>query len=205
VEVRIHSSPPPPPSHLLPPPPLPPPTSSPHPHPLPPPSPTPTPSHFPLLPPPPPSQVMLYYTPSHTLYTPSQVMATMAKLHAHYWGLKGGGVASWALPWQHKSFVNTAPLVSVIVYALHIAVYPHPPSYRGVSASPFISRCIRIFSALQVINDAVQAIASVWSGLTNETLPESFVQTADVYAKVGVLCVYSDSGCVREGGCTVCV
>jgi hypothetical protein len=38
-------------------------------------------------------------------------MGMLANMHAHYWGLRGQGVADWALPWQHKSFLVTAPLV----------------------------------------------------------------------------------------------
>jgi len=40
-----------------------------------------------------------------------EVMELMAKMHSHYWGRRAEGVAEWALPWQHKAFVVTAPLV----------------------------------------------------------------------------------------------
>ena len=93
-----------------------------------------------------------------------EVMAMLAEMHAHYWGQRDQGIADWALPWQHKSFLATAPLV---------------------------------------ISDAVNAIPGVWMELTGETLPSSFLQTAEVYAKLATRLYSPDNNWIQGGPLTL--
>lgn len=89
-----------------------------------------------------------------------EVMDMLADMHAHYWGRREEGVADWALPWQSKAFLVTAPMV---------------------------------------ISDAVKSVPKVWSEITGEQIPQSFMQTAEVYKTLADR-LYSPENSWIQGG-----